>query len=94
VTAATFGFHFRIQCADAVFAWLEKCCRFFVPPPPQPVGDVVATAEASPINFEAMAAEQNRCPETQYLLSSSSLTIAFRQAGAHRLVCDVSTGFF
>ncbi len=34
----------------------------------KPVGDVVAAAEASPIDFEAMATEQYRCPETQHLL--------------------------
>jgi hypothetical protein len=51
-------------------------------------------AEASPIDFEAMATEQNRCQETQRLLSGSFLTIAFRQAGAQRLVGDISTGVF
>jgi hypothetical protein len=34
----------------------------------KPVGDVTAAAEASPIDFEAMDANQNRCPETQRLL--------------------------
>jgi hypothetical protein len=61
-------------------------------PPPQPVGDVVAAAVATPINFEAMAAEQNHCPETQRLLGGSSLTIVFHQAGAQRLVGNVSMG--
>jgi hypothetical protein len=32
--------------------------------------------------------------ETQHLLSRTSLTITFQQAGNHRLVDDVSTGFF
>jgi hypothetical protein len=51
-------------------------------------------AEASPIDFEAMAAEQNHCQETQRLLSGSFLTVTFHQAGAQRLVGDVSTGVF
>jgi hypothetical protein len=41
-----------------------------------------------------MAAEQNRCPETQRLLGSTSLKLAFRQTGAQRLAGDVSTGNF
>jgi hypothetical protein len=41
-----------------------------------------------------MAAEQNRCAETQRLLGGSSLKIAFRQAGAQHLVGEVSTGVF
>jgi hypothetical protein len=41
-----------------------------------------------------MAAEQNHWPETECLLAGSSLTIAFRQAGAQRLVGTVSTGVF
>jgi hypothetical protein len=61
------------------------------PPPPEPSGTVAIAAEADPVDFEAMATEQNRCAETQHLLSSSSLKLAFRQAGAQRLVGDVST---
>jgi hypothetical protein len=57
------------------------------------IGDV-ATAAAAQINFEEMAAKQNRCTETQRLHSGTSLTIAFQQAGKHCLVNDVSTGFF
>ncbi len=41
-----------------------------------------------------MAAEQNRCPETQCLLGGTSLKLAFRQTGAQRLAGDVSTGNF
>jgi hypothetical protein len=48
----------------------------------------------TPIDFEVKAAEQNRCLETQHLLSGSSLTIAFHQAGAKCLLGNVSTGFF
>jgi hypothetical protein len=49
---------------------------------------------ADPVDFEAMAAEQNSCAETQRLLGGTSLKLAFRQAGAHRLAGDVSTGVF
>jgi hypothetical protein len=69
--------------------------NFWPPPPPLPTGDVITTAAAAtPIEFEVITAEQNCCLETQHLLVSSSLTIAFRQAGIQRLVGDVSTGVF
>jgi hypothetical protein len=66
------------------------------PPSPslEPVGTVTATAAADPIDFEAMAAEQNRCAETQRLLGGTSLQLAYRQVGAHRLAGDMSTGVF
>jgi hypothetical protein len=60
--------------------------------PPQPTVDVATAALTAPIDFEVMAAEKNRCPETQHLLGSSSLTIAFCQTYAQHLVVDVSTG--
>ncbi len=41
-----------------------------------------------------MAAEQNRCSETQRLLGGTSLKLAFRQTGAQRLAGDISTGTF
>ncbi len=41
-----------------------------------------------------MAAEQNRCPETQLLLGGTSLKLAFRQTGAQCLAGNVSTGNF
>jgi hypothetical protein len=44
---------------------------------PERFGDVAAAAVTTPIDFEAIAAEQNRCPETQHLLGGSSLSIAF-----------------
>jgi hypothetical protein len=96
---ASFYFHVRIQCPD-VSAWFEKCgCKFFVPPtPPPPIakssGTVAATTAADPVDFKAMVAEKNHCIEMQCFLSGSSLQIAFRQAGAQRLVGDVSTGVF
>jgi hypothetical protein len=49
---------------------------------------------ADPVDFEAMAAKQNRCTEMQRLLGGSSLKLAFCQAGAQRLAGDVSTGVF
>jgi hypothetical protein len=47
------------------------------PPSPEPSGTVAAAAEADPVDFEAMATEQNRCVETQCLLSGSSLKLSF-----------------
>ncbi len=49
---------------------------------------------ADPVDFEEMAAEQNRCPETQRLLGGSSLKLAFSQIGAQRIAGDVSIGVF
>ncbi len=44
-------------------------------------GTVAATAVADPVDFEEMAAKQNRCAETQLLLGGTSLKLAFaRQA--------------
>jgi hypothetical protein len=60
------------------------------PSPLEPTGNVAA----DPVNFEAMAAEQNSCAETQRLPGGTSLKLVFRQAGAHRLAGDVSTGVF
>jgi hypothetical protein len=41
-------------------------------------GSVTATSAADPVDFKEMAAEQNRCPETQRLLGGASLKLAFR----------------
>jgi hypothetical protein len=57
-------------------------------------GSVTAGSAADPVDFEEMAAELNRCPETQRLLGSTSLKLAFRKTGAQRLARDVSTGNF
>ncbi len=57
-------------------------------------GLVAATSAADPVDFEEMAAEQNRCPETQRLLGGTSLKLAFRQTGDQPLAGDVSTGNF
>ncbi len=61
------------------------------PSPPEPTGTV---AVADPVNFEAMAAKQNSCAETQRLLGGTSLQLAFHQEGTHCLAGDVSTGVF
>ncbi len=63
-------------------------------PPPPTTGTVAATAAAEPVDFEEMAAEQSRCPETQRLLGGTSIKLAFRQTGAQRLAGDISTGTF
>ncbi len=57
-------------------------------------GSVAATSAADPVDLEEMAAEQNRCSETQHLLGDTSLKLAFRQTGAQRLAEDVATGNF
>jgi hypothetical protein len=62
--------------------------------PPPTTGTVTATAAADPVDFEEMAAEQSRCPETQRLLGGTSLKLAFHQTGAQRLAGDISTGNF
>jgi hypothetical protein len=46
---------------------------------------------ADPVDFEEMAAEQNRCPEAQRLLGGTSLKLAFRQTGAQHLAADEAT---
>jgi hypothetical protein len=62
------------------------------PSPPEPTGNVAAAAAADPVDFKAMAAEQNIWAETQHLLSGTYLKLAFCQAVAHCLAGDVSTG--
>ncbi len=60
----------------------------------QPLDPFTAASAADRVDFEEMAAKQNRCPETQSLLGSTSLKMAFRQTGAQHLAGDVSTGNF
>ncbi len=55
-------------------------------PPPESAVTVAASAAADPVDFETMAAEQNRSLKTQCLFDGSSLKLAFRQAGAQRPV--------
>jgi hypothetical protein len=65
---------------------------FLSRPPPESTATVAAKAAADLLDFKEMAAEQNRCAETQCLLGSTSLKLAFRQTGAQHLAGDVSTG--
>jgi hypothetical protein len=67
---------------------------FLSHPSPESTETVVATAAADPVNFEEIAAEQNRYTEMQRLLGGSSLKLAFRQIGAQCLAGDISTGVF
>jgi hypothetical protein len=46
-------------------------------PPPQTTGSFAATTAADPVDYEEMAAEQHRCPETQRLLGGTSLKLAW-----------------
>ncbi len=55
---------------------------------------VTATSAAESVDFEVIAAKQNRCPKMQRLLGGTSLKLASRQPGAQRLVGDISTGNF
>jgi hypothetical protein len=64
------------------------------PTPPHTAGSVAATTAADPVDYEEMAAEQQRCPETQRLLGGTTLKLTFRQTGPQRLAGDVSTGTF
>jgi hypothetical protein len=41
-------------------------------------GSIAAVSPADSVDFEEMAAEQNRCSETQRLLGGTSLKLAFR----------------
>jgi hypothetical protein len=64
---------------------------FLSRPPPPSAGTVAATVAADPVDFEEMVAERNRCPETQRLLGSTSLKLAFRQTGAQRQAGNIFT---
>jgi hypothetical protein len=57
-------------------------------------GSVSAASVADPVDFKEIAAEQNRCPETQRLLGDTSLKLAFRQTGTQHLAGDASTANF
>jgi hypothetical protein len=83
-----------IQRTAVVSTRFEKSRCGFLSLPPEPAGKVAATAAADPEDFKEMAAEQNHCAELQHLLGGTSLKLAFCQAGAQRLVDDVSTGVF
>jgi hypothetical protein len=63
-------------------------------PPPPPTGTVATMEAADPVDFKEMAAEQNRCSETQCLLGGIFLKLAFRQTGAQRLAGDIPPALF
>ncbi len=67
---------------------------FLSPSPPQPAGTVATMAAADPVDFEEIAAEQNRCAERPRLPGGTSLKLAFRQIGAQHLDDDISIGVF
>ncbi len=67
---------------------------FLSPPNQATTGSVTAASAADPVDFKEMAAEQNRCPETQRLLGGTSLKLVFCQTGAQHLAGDISTGNF
>ncbi len=74
---------------------LKNVVADFLSRPNQTTTESVAAASAAgPVDFEEMAAEQNRCPETLRLLGGTSSKLAFHQTGAQRLAGDVSTGNF
>jgi hypothetical protein len=74
---------------------MKNGIAFFLSRPNQTAtGSVNAESAADPVDFEEMAAEQNRYPETQHFLGGTSLKLAFRQTGAQHLAGDVSTGNF
>jgi hypothetical protein len=58
----------------------------------EPTGNVAAAVAADPVDFEAMAAEQNSCAKNAAFARQNKL--AFCQAGAHRLAGDVSMDIF
>jgi hypothetical protein len=64
---------------------LKNVVADFLSRPNQITAGSVATALATdPVDFEEMAAEQNRCPATQRLLGGTSLKLAFhRQFSPH-----------
>jgi cleavage and polyadenylation specificity factor subunit 1 len=65
------------------------------PPPGGPAHAAAAatTVENDPIDFQEMAQEQLKCPETQRLIAGpTALKISFQVVGEHRLAGDTSTG--
>ncbi len=72
----------------------------FATPSLEILGHSISATEAAPTadqaakDFEEMAAEQNRCLETQRLLGGTSLKLAFRQTGTQCLAGEISTANF
>ncbi len=74
------------MCKFCVLPGLKNVVTDFLSRPNQiTAGSVAAASATDPVDFKEMAAEQNRCPETQRLLGGTSLKLAFRQTGAQRL---------
>ncbi len=77
------------------FPGLKNVVADFLSRPNQTTaGSVAAASVVDAVDFEEMAAEQNRCPETQRLLGGTYLKLAFRQTGAQRLAGDVPQAIF
>jgi hypothetical protein len=74
--------HLRIYVQLLYLPGLKNVVADFLSrPPSQATGSVAATTAADPVDYEEMAAEQHRCPETQQLLVGTSLNwLPCRQA--------------
>ncbi|OBQ31660.1 MAG: hypothetical protein AN484_28800, partial [Aphanizomenon flos-aquae WA102] len=64
------------------------------PNPPQVPEATTAAAATTPVDFQALAAAQLTCKETQQLLTSNSLQIVYQDIGDLQLAGDASTGVF
>jgi hypothetical protein len=72
-----------------VFTRFEKCrCRFLSRPNQTTTVSVAAMSVADPVDSEEMAVEQNRCPEPQRLLGSTSLKLTFSQTNSQYWLSD------
>jgi hypothetical protein len=60
-----------LPCLKNIVADFLSC------PAPQATGSVTATMAADPVDFEEMAAEQHRCPETQRIARRHTPQISF-----------------
>jgi hypothetical protein len=69
---------------------------FFIPPtpPPKPSGTVATTTAEDPIDFEAMAAEQNRCAETEHLFAVHPSKLHFGMQAFNALLATSLQAFF
>jgi hypothetical protein len=55
---------------------------------------LAAVADAHPVDFLAMAAQQQSCPTVAEMLTSGNLQITFQTVGRASLMGDVSTEVF
>ncbi|OBQ32412.1 MAG: hypothetical protein AN484_27985, partial [Aphanizomenon flos-aquae WA102] len=72
----------------------ENVVADFLSRPPQVPEATTAAAATTPVNFQALAAAQLTCKETQQLLTSNSLQIVYQDIGDLQLAGDASTGVF